>query len=93
LNAGKIGLFTGMSCRNAGLRSSLGNKLDDLFMLAIICHDTPSLKIYRKTSNSNCGGCNKGYLPFKLKTDASNPENWNELTEQGRKVNKRTVYE
>jgi coenzyme F420-reducing hydrogenase beta subunit len=48
LNADKIVLFPGMPCQNAALRSYLGSKPDNLFMLDIICHGTPSPKVYRK---------------------------------------------
>ncbi|MDR2603545.1 MAG: polysaccharide pyruvyl transferase family protein [Puniceicoccales bacterium] len=48
LNAGKIVLFTGTPCQNGGLHSYLGGKPDNLFMLDIVCHGTPSPKVYRK---------------------------------------------
>jgi coenzyme F420-reducing hydrogenase beta subunit len=48
LCAGRTVLFTGTPCQNGGLHTYLGSKSDNLFILDIICHGTPSPKVYRK---------------------------------------------
>lgn len=46
-------LFTGTPCQIAGLKSFLGKEYDNLFTLEIICHGTPSPKVFRKYLQEN----------------------------------------
>jgi len=49
LSLGKIVLFSGTPCENAGLLSYLDYKeYDNLYMLDIVCHGTPSPKVFQK---------------------------------------------
>ncbi|MBQ9314243.1 MAG: Coenzyme F420 hydrogenase/dehydrogenase, beta subunit C-terminal domain [Clostridia bacterium] len=48
LNAGKKVLFSGTPCQIAGLKSYLKNtNMDNLFLIDIICHGTPSMKMFQ----------------------------------------------
>ena len=42
LKNGKVVLFSGCGCQVAGLKSYLGNRYDNLYTVAIICHGVPS---------------------------------------------------
>ena len=48
LNSGKIVLYSGSPCQIAGLRKFLGKYYDNLFTLDLICHGTPSRKLFKK---------------------------------------------
>jgi hypothetical protein len=48
VNAGKIVVFTGTPCQNAGLRSYLRSKPADLLIFDLICHGRPSPKVCRQ---------------------------------------------
>ena len=47
LQNGKTVLFTGTPCQNAAVRAVCGNH-ENLYCVDIICHGTPSPKVYRK---------------------------------------------
>lgn len=47
LNSGKTVLFTGTPCQNAGVRAVCGDN-DNLYCVDIVCHGTPSPKVFRK---------------------------------------------
>jgi hypothetical protein len=73
LNSGKIGLFTGTPCQNARLRSYLGSKQDDLFMLDIICHGMFSPKVYCKYLDELALGADFIKTDFRDKRDGWKP--------------------
>ena len=45
---GKYVLFSGTPCQISGLSRYLGKKYDNLFLVEIICHGTPSVAFWRK---------------------------------------------
>lgn len=47
LNAGKTVLFSGTPCQAAGLRGFLRKAYDNLFVVDIVCHGVPSLRLFR----------------------------------------------
>ncbi len=47
LQAGRLVLFSGTPCQNAGLRSFLRKDYNNLFCIDIICHGVPSPKVWR----------------------------------------------
>lgn len=53
LNAGKRVLFVGLPCQVSALRNYLGDGhlADWLYTIDLICHGTPSIKVFRKTLN------------------------------------------
>lgn len=48
LKKGKTVLYSGCPCQIAGLRKFLGKDYDNLFTLDLICHGTPSRKLFKK---------------------------------------------
>ena len=56
LNDDKKVLFTGTPCQIAGLKSFLKKEYENLFTLEIICHATPSPKVFRKYLDENLDG-------------------------------------
>lgn len=48
LKDNKLVLFTGTPCQIAGLNSYLGKNYDNLLTVEIVCHGTPSPKVYKK---------------------------------------------
>lgn len=48
LEAGRAVLFTGTSCQVAGLRKFLGKDYTSLICVDIVCHGTPSPRVWRK---------------------------------------------
>lgn len=48
LQAGRTVLFTGTPCQVAGLKGFLQKNYENLLCVDIICHGTPSPKVYRK---------------------------------------------
>lgn len=47
LKIGKLVLFSGTPCQNAGLRAFLRKDYDNLYCVDIICHGVPSPKVWR----------------------------------------------
>ncbi len=47
LSGGKLVLYTGTSCQIKGLEMYLGKYYENLITLSIICHGTPSFKVFR----------------------------------------------
>ena len=48
LQEGYIVLFSGTSCQINGLKSFLGKEYENLYCVDVICHGTPSPKLWRK---------------------------------------------
>ncbi len=48
LEAGRAVLFTGTSCQVAGLQKFLGKNYEDLICVDILCHGTPSPRVWRE---------------------------------------------
>ncbi len=48
LNDGKTVLFTGVPCQTAGLRHFLGKDYDNLYIVDILCHGSPSPKSFEE---------------------------------------------
>jgi len=46
LRKGKTVLFTGTPCQNAGLRSFLNKEYEGLYLCDIVCHGTPSPRLF-----------------------------------------------
>lgn len=46
LKAGKKVLFSGLPCQIGGLRAFLRKEYENLFLVDVICHGTPSIKLY-----------------------------------------------
>lgn len=53
LDAGKEVLFSGCPCQIAGLYSFLGKKYKQLITIDLVCHGTPSRKVWRKYLEEN----------------------------------------
>lgn len=47
LESGKIVLFTGTPCQTAAVRNYVGKKDENLYLIDLICHGVPSLKMLR----------------------------------------------
>lgn len=48
LNNGRKVLYTGTACQIAGLKSFLKKDYDNLYTIDVLCHGTPSPKVWRK---------------------------------------------
>lgn len=48
LDSGKIVLYTGTACQIAGLKAFLKKEYDNLYTVDVLCHGTPSPKLWRK---------------------------------------------
>lgn len=77
LNEGKKVLFSGCPCQVAGLKNFLGIDYDNLIMLDLICHGTPSQKVLKKyiESSEKRLGKIKG-IDFRAKDIDGKPD-WN----------------
>ena len=53
LNQGNQVLFSGTPCQVAGLNSFLGKPYDNLLTVELLCHGTPSYKVFRKYLDEN----------------------------------------
>lgn len=51
LDSGRMVLFTGTPCQNAGLISYLKKDYDNLLTIDLICHGTPSRKVFEMYKN------------------------------------------
>lgn len=45
-------LFSGTPCQAAGLRSYLGKKYNNLLIVSVVCHGTPSPEVWRRYKNA-----------------------------------------
>ena len=48
LNKGRLVLYSGTPCQIAGLQKFLGRDYENLYTLDLICHGTPSRKLFKK---------------------------------------------
>ena len=83
LNAGKQVLFSGTACQIAGLKAYLGKEHDNLLCVDVVCHGTPSPKVFSSylTSLSKKRGKLKaisfrdkrlGWIKFRFKIEFEN---------------------
>lgn len=80
LQFGKMVLFTGTGCQINGLKNFLGRDYDNLICVDVICHGTPSPKLWKKYAQyqeNNTGGKLK-WINFRCKD-----ENWTDLDIKG----------
>lgn len=75
LSEGKFVLFTGCPCQVAGLYSYLGKDYDNLISIELLCHGTPSCKIFKKYLDENHNDKNITKIEFRDKSTF-----WNSTT-------------
>ena len=71
LQFGKMVLFTGTGCQINGLKNFLGRDYDNLICVDVICHGTPSPKLWKKYAQyqeNNTGGKLK-WINFRCKDE------------------------
>ena len=67
LNDGKIVLFSGTPCQNAGLRNFLGKDYENLYMIDVLCHGAPSPKVWSDYLEDNYDKKNIKEINFRNK--------------------------
>lgn len=77
LNNGRWVLFTGTPCQVAGLYAFLGKKYDNLLTADVICHGTPSPKVWRKYLSNISDGKKISHVDFRYKGENNNLDNSN----------------
>lgn len=48
LESGRVVLYSGVGCQIAGLKTYLGKEYDNLYTVDVLCHGTPSPKVWQK---------------------------------------------
>ena len=72
LKEGKTVLFSGTPCQNAGLKKYLGKEYSSLYTIDLICHGTPSPRIWHDYIEENFSIKSVKEIVFRSKDDGWN---------------------
>ncbi len=84
LTSGKIVLFTGTPCQSAGLKNYLKKDYENLYVVDLVCHGSPSIMVFHRYLDETFGRENLADYKFRTKEFGYSSFNCTAITKDGR---------